>query len=155
MKGISPLVATVLLIAFVVAIGGIILTWMNTFARTQTELVEEQASISITCSYGSINLKNPKFTSGTTRLSGTIENIGQIELGNITVSIVYQNATSQTIELCNSATGAVSCSAGNLSLGIAEQAAFNVTIWGSNYDEVKVSTNCSAVSDTVERGDIS
>lgn len=153
-KGISPLVATVLLIAFVVAIAGIISIWLNAFAREQTQLVGSRSETSITCSYGSINLKDAKFTAASTRLSGTIENIGQIALGNITLSIIYQNASAQTINLCSSTSGAVSCVAENLSLDVSEQSAFNVTIWGDNYESVKIITNCSAVSDTLQRGDI-
>lgn len=154
-KGISPLVATVLLIAFVVAIAGLIATWVNSFARTQTELVGQQSTLSITCSYGNINLKDVRFQSAATRLAGTIENNGQIALGNITLSVVYQNATSQNVGLCSDPTGAVSCSVANLTLTVAQQAAFNVTIWGSNYGSVKVVSNCSSVGDTVSRGDIS
>lgn len=155
LKGISPLVATILLIALTVAVAGIISIWANSFARSQTELVGEKSTISITCSYGNINMKNLRFQTASTRLAGTLENIGQISLGNISLSIVYQNASSQSVKLCNDPTGSVSCSVANLSLATAEQQAFNVTIWGSNYDSVKASTNCSSVSDTAQRGDIS
>lgn len=154
-KGISPLVATVLLIAFVVAIAGVIAAWLSGFAKSQTELVSSQSSLSVTCSYGSINMKSLKFTSSVSKLAGTLENNGQIPLGNITLSIVYQNATSQTIALCTDPTGASSCSVANLSLTVAQQAAFNVTIWGSNYDTFKAITNCTSVSDSADRGDVS
>lgn len=155
LKGISPLVATVLLIAFVVAVAGIIAAWVSGFARTQTELVSTQSELSITCSFGNINMKNLKFQSSGVRLSGALENNGQIPLGNITLSVVYQNATSQTINLCTGASGADTCTVSNLSLTIGQQTAFNLTIWGSNYDSIKAVTNCSSVSDTADRGDIS
>jgi len=155
LKGISPLVATVLLIAFVVAVAGIIATWINGFARTQTQLVSDQSTLSITCSYGDVNMKNLVFQSASTRLAGSVENNGQIALGNLTLNIIYQNATSQVINLCTAAVGAASCSVSNLTLTVAQQTAFNVTIWGSNYDSVKMVTNCSTVSDSASRGDIS
>ena len=67
LKGISPLVATVLLIAFVVAVAGLVATWVNSFTRSQTELVGQQSTLSITCSYGNINMKNLVFQSASTR----------------------------------------------------------------------------------------
>lgn len=154
LKGISPLVATVLLIAFVVAVAGILATWINTFAQEQTELVGDQSNIAISCSYGAVALKNMAFTSAESRLSGTIENNGQISIGGMSVSVVYQNATSQNIPLCNGQTGAVDCASANYTLPVAGQGSFNVSIWGSNYDSVKLITNCSSVSDSVERSDI-
>lgn len=154
LKGVSPLVATVLLIAFVVAVAGIISSWANSFASSQTQLVGQQSSISITCSYGHILMQNLRFQSGPQRLSGTIVNTGTIALGNATLSIVYQNATSQNIGLCSDPTGSASCAVGNLTLSVSDQAGFNVTIWGSNYDNVKIRTNCSTVGFTATRGDI-
>lgn len=154
LKGVSPLVATVLLIAFVVAVAGIIAAWTTGFAKSQTAVVEQQSTYAITCGYGSINMKSLVFQSSGSRLAGTIENNGQISLGNITLRIVYQNATSESVGLCSSATGAVSCSVGNLSMMPSDQSSFNVTIWGGNYDTVRITTNCSTVSDSASRGDV-
>ena len=117
-------------------------------------MVEQQTTYAITCGYGSINMKSLIFQSASTRLAGTIENNGQISLGNLTLRIVYQNATSQSIPLCSSASGAVSCSSVNLSMMPSDQSSFNVTLWGSNYDSIRVTTNCSTVSDTAARGDV-
>lgn len=155
LKGISPLVATVLLISLVVAIAGIVSQWSNIFAREQTELVTEQSRTSITCSYGNVNMRNLQFQTTQSRLSGAVENIGQIALGNISLSIVYQNATSQNVKLCNSPSGSVSCDVANLSLSVAERTSFNVSIWGNNYDSIKLITNCTGVSDSASRGDVS
>ena len=41
MKGISPLIATVLLIAFVIAVAGVVAPWLTTFIRGRTEEVSE------------------------------------------------------------------------------------------------------------------
>lgn len=155
MKGISPLIATVLLISLTVAVAGIVWAWSGPFFKDQTKRVSEQSDRTLFCSYGNINVKDLKFQSTQSRLSGNIENTGQIAVGNITISVVYQNSTSQTVKLCNDPTGSVSCSGGNLSLDIAERVGFNVSIWGSNYESIRVSTNCSQVSDTADRGDIS
>lgn len=153
-KGVSPLVATVLLIAFVVAVAGIIATWATSFAKDQTELVQEQSTLSITCGYGKVSMKDVSYSTSTGKLAGTIENKGSIALGTMRLGIVYQNASSQTVDLCSTSSGAVSCSTSNLSLTSAQLAAFNVTIGGANFDSVKLITNCTEASDTLERGDI-
>jgi flagellin-like protein len=155
MKGISPLIATVLLISVTIAIAGIVWQWSGGFFQDQTERVSEQSDRTILCSYGSINVKDLRFQTTQSRLSGNIENTGQIAIGNVSISIVYQNSTSQTIKLCTDPTGSVSCTGGNLSLDIAERVGFNVSIWGSNYDSIRIGTNCTQVTDTADRGDIS
>jgi flagellin-like protein len=154
-KGISPLVATVLLIAFVVSIAGLIAAWMSTFTKEQTQIVSDQSKVQVTCQYGKLNMKNLKYNTGAIRLAGTMENNGLIALGNISISIVYQNATSERISLCNGPSGAVTCSVANLTLTQSQQTAFNVTISGANYDTIKATSNCTTASDSADRGDVS
>ena len=48
-KGISPMIATVLLIAFTVAVGGIISMWLTTMASTQTTTTGSAAEKQILC----------------------------------------------------------------------------------------------------------
>jgi len=48
MKGISPMVATVLLLAFTVAVGGIISVWLTGMTRTQTAGVTTAAQCAST-----------------------------------------------------------------------------------------------------------
>jgi flagellin-like protein len=47
MKGISAMIATVLLIAFTVAVGGILSVWFSSFTRTSTAQVEN-SSVDVT-----------------------------------------------------------------------------------------------------------
>jgi flagellin-like protein len=49
MKGISPMVATILLIAFTVGIGGIISVWMSGFTTSTTGNVEKAATNQTKC----------------------------------------------------------------------------------------------------------
>ena len=58
MKGISPLVAAILLIAFTVAIGGIISIWLTGFARQQTA----QVSSATQCAVARLDVKVSKIT---------------------------------------------------------------------------------------------
>ncbi len=153
MKGVSPLIATILLIAFTVGIAGIIITWLSGYASTTTGIISSSSDKTVTCLSGSVNLKNLIYKNP--RLSGTIVNNGQIALGNMTLSIEYHNASSQQIELCSPATGIVSCTVSNLSLKAAERGTFNITIGGSNYKEITVTSNCSSVIDTSVAADVS
>jgi flagellin-like protein len=45
-KAISPMVATVLLIGFTIAVGAILSVWFTTFTRTQTATVSGEAGCS-------------------------------------------------------------------------------------------------------------
>lgn len=49
MKGLSPLVSVVLLIAFVVAIAGFISVWLSGLTTSTTEFTSEQSEKSLTC----------------------------------------------------------------------------------------------------------
>lgn len=151
MKGISPLIATVLLVAFTVGVAGIISLWLTGFTKQQTETIGSQAEVSIVCSYGGINLRNLKF--GNNLLNGTIENTGSIALGNISLQIIYTNASDQKIPLCLVDSRTVACSLANLSLSARELAAFSVSI-SSNYDRIRAYTNCSTVYDEVASNEV-
>jgi flagellin-like protein len=50
MKGISAIIASVLLIAFTVAVGGILSVWSTTLTTTQTQTVGNQTGGQIVCS---------------------------------------------------------------------------------------------------------
>lgn len=48
-KGISPLIATVLLIGFTVALAAMVFTWGNSFIKKTTEKTEEGTAIALKC----------------------------------------------------------------------------------------------------------
>ena len=139
MKGVSPLIATILLIAFTISVAGIISVWLTTFARTSTELVGGQSVNQLVCSYGGISLSNLAFSSG--RLTGEIENTRTIALGNITLQVSYTNSTSQIEKFYSD-------------LSPREKYFFNVSA-SSNYDKIRVITNCSSVYDEAESSEVS
>jgi len=73
--GISPLIAAVLLIAFTMAIAGIMATWATTFSRERLVTAEEAAEC-----VGAIDISSLNYDNGT--ISVKIRNIG--ELVNLT-----------------------------------------------------------------------
>ncbi len=139
-KGISPLIATVLLIAFTIAVGGIISTWLIGYTTTHTSEVSSRSGIELTCIYGGVSISSLKYCNS--RFSGIIENTRTIDLGNLTLQIIYQNSTSQKINL-------------NSSLQPVEQLSFNLTGVDSTYDKIRIMTNCSSVHDDASRSDVS
>ena len=152
MKGISPFIAVILLIAFTVAVGGIVSVWLSGFTRTTADTVSNQSSIQINCNYGGVSLKNLKYANG--NITGKIENTGTISLNAIQVQTIFKNATSTKVALCGAPSAPFNCSSANLSLSAREASAFNISIGGSNYDDVRVITNCASVYDTVDASEV-
>ena len=78
MKGISPMIATVLLLAFTIAVGGIISVWLTGMTRTQTAGVTTAAQCA------------------STRLDVTASNITVNATGSF-VQVTYTNMGPETI----------------------------------------------------------
>jgi len=105
MKGISSFIAVVLLIAFTVAVGGILSVWFTGFTRTSTASVEN-ATVDVT------------------KCAGTYIDVLQVG----TNSIIVANRGSQTIT-------SVACYSGNASswsLGSLTPGAMNATMWNAS-----------------------
>jgi len=154
-KGISPMVATVLLIAFTVAVAGIVSIWITGFTTTSTEGVGEHSEIELYCAYGGISVSSLSYCNSNSYLSGIVENTNLVDIGNITIQITFQNATqTQKIYLCKNGSACMGLGASNMSLTPRELATFNVTIDGSNYDKIHVYTNCSNVYDDALSSDV-
>lgn len=153
MKGISPFIAVILLIAFTVGVAGIVNVWLTGYTRTTSDIVSNQSTTQINCNYGGISLKNLKYVNG--NMTGKIENTGTISLKTIQVQTIFKNQTSVKVALCGTATSPFNCSSANLSLSAREAASFNVSIGGSNYDDIRVITDCASVFDTVDASEVS
>lgn len=154
MKGISPLIATVLLIAFTVAVAGLLSTWLTGFTSQSTKQVSESSSTTLSCSYGGVSFGSLKFSSGTSTIAGNIENTGTVSLGNISIQVIYANKSISTYLLCLSGGVGSNCTAKNMSISPRDLVTFNVST-SSTYDTIRVSTNCSSVYDTANSGDVS
>lgn len=139
-KGISPFIASVLLIAFVVAVGGVYSGWFQSFINTITGTVKERETVRVECIYGGIALDDVKYNTTSNSTSGTIENTDIIPLGNIDLEIFYDNATREEKDL-------------NMELEPGEKDTFNVSV-DRNYDKIRVYTNCSNVDNEVSSSDI-
>lgn len=103
MKGISPLIAIVLLVAFTVAVGAILSVWLTGFAGEQAETTGTFAEKVSKCAAVSIAIDNVT----TTRFRVTHET-GSYEVTN--VEVTFENATTASAS-------PVSCSPSTLSVG--------------------------------------
>jgi flagellin-like protein len=85
-KGISPVIATVLIIAFTVGVAGIFIMWISPFSQEQMEETSDVAEKQLKCARSVIAINEVKF--------GTITNItaqyvhGTENLYNFTLSFI-------------------------------------------------------------------
>jgi len=85
MKGISPLIAVIMLIAFTMIIAGILATWTTNFATRQRVQIEF-------CSEASAYIQGGTYDSGTQALNLIIFNNGKVPLSFIGI-LTYKNGT--------------------------------------------------------------
>jgi len=131
-KGISPLIAEVLLIGFTVAVASIIILWVTGFTKTSTKTISSQAETQMACIHAGIDFYgNVIYNQTSQTLSGYLQNTGNIPLGNISFQVLYDNGTVQNFQ--------------NYLLEIlpTNVASFSLTGISSNLNMIYVSTNCT------------
>lgn len=94
MKGISPFIATVLIISFTIGAGMLLGPWIYSLTQSQAGTVGQESETRLECNYGGIRIDDDtikcSFTGNPDFLNFTIENTGTIDLYNFTCEI-YQN----------------------------------------------------------------
>ena len=151
LKGISPLISIVLLVALAVAVGAIISTWLFGFTQKQATTVSERAEEDIACSYASLLLSDVEYCNG--RVSGQIENTGDISLLIKKLLIVYSNGSTQETGLCLIGSVIKTCTTSNLTLAPRDLAIFNVSA-SQNILKIRVTSNCSSAYSDISSEDI-
>ncbi len=102
-KGISPLIAAVLLIVFTVAVGTLIMNWMTTYTKTTTESAGSGTTSTMNCAKQILDIADIK-TSGNFNVTVLVQNQGSVA-ANMTKVIAYDdsgntctiNSTPQTV----------------------------------------------------------
>lgn len=148
-KAISPLIATVLLIAFTMTVATILANWVTTFTKGQTEEVGEKSTVRIKCSFGSLDIDTAKYNNTNTRLVVVLKNMaGDTDLQNVTFNIILQNSSSYTYP--------ASCNCGDEILYRGETKAYsNSSIQeGCNIAKLVVTTNCADAKDEISSSKI-
>jgi flagellin-like protein len=81
-KGISPLVAVIMLIAFTMIVAGILAGWATRFATEQRSILEK-------CVRANVVIKRATYANG--NLSMMLFNAGTVPLTNFQVQVTYDN----------------------------------------------------------------
>lgn len=141
MKGISPLIASVLLIAFTVSVSMIILGWFSSFAKSSTSNISSSATEAIGCNNAGVSIERIYVTG--TNAAIIVKNTGYRDL-NISGMIVNTTGGS-----CIGST--VTLTRGNIT-NLALTNCYPSSMGGSScssFSRAIVTTNCGGISDTV------
>ncbi len=83
MKGISPLIASILLIAFTVAVGGLVSLWISGYTKTQTSQITTTSQDQVQCYNSVMAIKSSVWTNSTGILQVTVGyDSGTLNLNN-------------------------------------------------------------------------
>lgn len=94
-RGVSPVIATILLLLITVSIAIMYYTWVTSFTSEQISDAESIGSGKIKCSDAGITITRCTYDKGGTELvSVTIENTGAIDLNGFRVIAMYTDETS-------------------------------------------------------------
>ncbi len=141
-KGISPLLASVLLIAITVAIATLTAGWVSTTVRTTQATITNKTTEAVDCSAAGIVIDDVYASSGTAVTARAIvRNTGQTDDLTITSAQLYNttgaNFTASSIPISNVDKGNVN----TLSFSSASLAACP-----GSFSQVVVTTSCGGVS---------
>lgn len=146
MKGISPLLASVLLIAVTVAIATLVMGWISTITRTTQTTVSNRTVEAVNCASASIVIDDVYISTAAATGTVIVRNAGQADSLQIAFAPLYNTTgtsvnPAQILPISNFNRGQIQTLT-YTSTGISSCAAFSKAI---------VSTNCAGVSATFDR----
>ncbi len=146
MKAISPLIASVLLIAFTITIANIIANFYTGFLNTQQTSSGEKTAATLNCAYATIKINSASYNgTGSTlrmRLTNEDKSTQDLALTNITFSVIKQDGSSSVY--------AATCKCADESLSPGGTKFYSAQIAGGcNITSVFVSASCSNAMDSV------
>lgn len=133
MKGISPIVATVLLIAVTMTIAGVLAYWSSTFVAQRLPAIN--ASVA-KCDLAQFEFLNCRYNSTSQNVIFSLNNIKNVDLINLTAYIQYGNGTilpSTGVNL-------------NESLPASTIRSYSVSGVSSDFADLLIKTNCPELS---------
>jgi len=94
-KGISPFIAAIILIAFVVALGSLVSPWLTSFSKAKSHEVEEKSEGQIDCIFSSLDFTSSdieyNFSTTPDWVNITIDNTGSEELYDFEISLTIDD----------------------------------------------------------------
>ncbi len=97
-KGISPLIASVLLLAVTLSIASIFSGWGPDIVRTVTDETGNQTEQTISCNQASLSIESAKYFTGDGETSVVIRNTGTSNLDEVLVSAWQDNLPMEDAE---------------------------------------------------------
>jgi flagellin-like protein len=153
MKGISPFIAIILLVAITVSVGSLISMWYFGLLGKQTETIEEETTTKIRCIHGSILIWDSTikcdFSGATDYLNFTVENTGTIDLYNLKVQINNGSLIFGPYNVTDILTGSTFNSSFPLKPGWKRDVKVDITddIVGNKLEWINIITQCVDVED--------
>ena len=97
MKGISPLVAAVLLIAATMSIAGILAYWASSFVRSS--LPSESNRTDVECAGSNFNIYTASYNTTTKNFTLMLENTGMYNVKIAKIDFIYSDLTVETHDI--------------------------------------------------------
>ncbi|MCK4634298.1 MAG: right-handed parallel beta-helix repeat-containing protein [Candidatus Aenigmarchaeota archaeon] len=136
MKGISVFIATIILIAFVIAVAALTAPFVMDLTKSKGAGVEEKGKTAVECGMGALNIES---LTSNGNLKVTIENLGQTDLSGLKI-VAYNQSGSYTYDATPS------------SISVGSKLTISSDIPGGTVTKIKVLTNCPTVSDEYDTG---
>jgi len=106
-KGISPLIAAVLLIAFTMAVAAILTAWVTTFTQETTSDVGNKTQEQISCSFAGVTIYDAVWD-GSDTLTVSVSNTGTRDLDDgVSVTGFLSNGSAKSSQISSLSTGSV------------------------------------------------
>ncbi|MFH0711161.1 MAG: archaellin/type IV pilin N-terminal domain-containing protein [Candidatus Aenigmatarchaeota archaeon] len=131
-KGVSPLVASVLLIAATMSIAGILAFWASNFARTQTAAFENQ-TIASECNFATFDVYTCSYDLANKKVLLSLNNNGQVNLKDLVAYFQYPNGNLTAFNITDP-----------LPQNVLKQ--FYISGVTENYSKIIIRTQCSQLS---------
>ena len=103
-KGISPLIAAVLLIAFTMAVAGILTAWVTTFTQDTADQVGEDAEQTVSCSFGGLSIYEAVHDED---LTVSVANTGTVDFGEVNVAAFLEDGSTEQSTIDGISSGSV------------------------------------------------
>jgi len=98
-KGVSPLIATVLLLLVAMGIGALVWGFMQEFVQEQTSTAATTSTELAECSKASFKITSCAYTDDANHVLIKLENTGSIDINDFWVNVQYSDGTaSQTLD---------------------------------------------------------
>jgi len=134
-KGISPLVASVMLIAITMTIAGILAYWASSFIKSSLPPTSQ-----VDCTGANFQIYQCSYNATLGRVDIILQNLGRVALENITSTVIYSN-------------NSVSSTIFNETLTVNPQIkSYQINSTSSDYMRITITTACPGVEATTTCG---